>query len=317
MADLRGVEIQIAGPLPHVTIDVARLELILVNLISNAIKYSDPDKGDRFVRVEACLTVRPRQPPSSFRTMGSDSGGDSPTIFQRFVRAHVGRDTRARCSRVRPGPVDRGGMCGRGRRLDPRRVDRRRRHHLLREPCRLTCRAPPGSDAVVAFSRAACRQRDVFGSTARGPATVDSRVAAARGEPRPPSRRRREALAGSVGTPRQRIPDRRHLRADAGSDAVRPAATRGPAAPARPARHDRGPVRTHGPRTRSRRSTSRWSIRRTRRPSRATSARACRRSRRVRPTRLTIAPPPSSCSSASTSPSRSSRWSAARCSCSR
>jgi len=94
MADLRGVEIQIAGPLPHVTIDVARLELILVNLISNAIKYSDPDKGDRFVRVEAVSDG-----PSETATILVQDNGIGipaetlPTIFQRFVRAHVGRDT--------------------------------------------------------------------------------------------------------------------------------------------------------------------------------------------------------------------------------
>ena len=33
------------------TTDAARLELILANLVANAIKYSDPDKPDRFVEV--------------------------------------------------------------------------------------------------------------------------------------------------------------------------------------------------------------------------------------------------------------------------
>ena len=51
MADAQDVEMRIASPLPTVTIDVARLELILVNLISNAIKYSDPNKAVRFVEV--------------------------------------------------------------------------------------------------------------------------------------------------------------------------------------------------------------------------------------------------------------------------
>ena len=134
MADLRGVEIQIAGPLPHVTIDVARLELILVNLISNAIRSSDPDKGDRFVRVEAVSDG-----PSETATILVQDNGIGipaetlPTIFQRFVRAHVGRDTELGVRGSGLG-CDRGGMCNRGRWLDPRRVDRRRRHHLLRDP---------------------------------------------------------------------------------------------------------------------------------------------------------------------------------------
>jgi signal transduction histidine kinase len=88
------VEIRIAEPLPVLVVDVARLELILVNLISNGIKYSDPTKTDRFVYVEsvpcdeatlACVAVR-------------DNGLGIPqeslsTVFRRFVRAHANRDS--------------------------------------------------------------------------------------------------------------------------------------------------------------------------------------------------------------------------------
>ena len=93
MGDARNVDIQIGDDLPDLVVDRARLELILTNLISNGIKYSDPDKRTRFVRVEAapcedastaCLAVRDNGlgiPPESLAT-----------VFRRFVRAHESRD---------------------------------------------------------------------------------------------------------------------------------------------------------------------------------------------------------------------------------
>jgi signal transduction histidine kinase len=51
MADNRGVTIRAADDLPVIVTDMARLELVLMNLVSNAIKYSDPAKPDRFVEV--------------------------------------------------------------------------------------------------------------------------------------------------------------------------------------------------------------------------------------------------------------------------
>jgi signal transduction histidine kinase len=51
MADNRGVVIRVAEDLPDLAVDVARLELVLMNLVSNAIKYSDPAKPDRFVEI--------------------------------------------------------------------------------------------------------------------------------------------------------------------------------------------------------------------------------------------------------------------------
>jgi signal transduction histidine kinase len=51
MADHHGVEIRTSEDLPVVVTDAARLELVLMNLMSNAIKYSDPAKPERFVEV--------------------------------------------------------------------------------------------------------------------------------------------------------------------------------------------------------------------------------------------------------------------------
>ena len=67
MAEARTVEVHVSETLPSIVIDMARLELILMNLVSNAIKYCDPDKPQRLVHVEteptsdqdfACIVVR-------------------------------------------------------------------------------------------------------------------------------------------------------------------------------------------------------------------------------------------------------------------
>jgi signal transduction histidine kinase len=94
MAEARNVEIHVEETLPVVRIDMARLELILMNLVSNAVKYSDPAKPSRTVSVEGaqcdaggftCIAVR-------------DNGLGIPqdqleSIFKRFVRAHAERDS--------------------------------------------------------------------------------------------------------------------------------------------------------------------------------------------------------------------------------
>jgi len=96
MAASRGVAIRIEPSLPALVIDSARLELVILNLVSNAIKYCDPDKPDRFVAIGpvdgdagdgACaIAVR-------------DNGlgipeGDEVAIFERYVRAHSHLDPR-------------------------------------------------------------------------------------------------------------------------------------------------------------------------------------------------------------------------------
>ncbi len=91
MAERRGVEIVIDSDLPVLQVDVAAVELILVNLVSNAIKYSDATKPRRVVelggesRAEACV-IRVR-----------DNGvgiapEHLPRIFERAYRAHADRD---------------------------------------------------------------------------------------------------------------------------------------------------------------------------------------------------------------------------------
>src|SRR5262245_2868728 len=92
MADLRGVDIRIAESTPEITIDVGRLELTLVNLVSNAIKYSDQSKPERYVE----LTGSPSGGGGG--NMARENGIGLPkrainTIFQRFTRGHAADDS--------------------------------------------------------------------------------------------------------------------------------------------------------------------------------------------------------------------------------
>ena len=92
MADAAGVDVRIVEPMPALTVDVGRLELALVNLLSNAVKYSDPGKADRHVEVSGAT-----DDAGGCRIEVRDNGIGIPseqlgTIFQRFTRAHAGRD---------------------------------------------------------------------------------------------------------------------------------------------------------------------------------------------------------------------------------
>ena len=100
MATARGVAIRIEPGLPALTADAARLELVLLNLVANAIKYSDPAKGDCFVEVVPARrqadAVVPDE-PNMFTLCVRDNGlgiaeADQPAIFDRFFRAHAHRD---------------------------------------------------------------------------------------------------------------------------------------------------------------------------------------------------------------------------------
>jgi len=91
MADVRGVRFEIADDLPVLPADVGRVELVLANLLANAVKYSDPGKIERVVRVRGGVE---RGRPVVYI---EDNGLGIPAlqrerIFNQFVRAHAHLD---------------------------------------------------------------------------------------------------------------------------------------------------------------------------------------------------------------------------------
>jgi signal transduction histidine kinase len=89
----RGVEVVIAPDLPDVTVDVGRLELMLSNLLSNGIKYSDPSKPRRHVEISLGSL---NESECTFRVRDNGLGmtpEQVPQVFTPFFRAHAGRDT--------------------------------------------------------------------------------------------------------------------------------------------------------------------------------------------------------------------------------
>ena len=101
LAESHGVTISVDNDLPAVVVDVAQLELVLVNLVSNAIKYSDPAKPARFVDIGADGMANPSGAPSpgadSISLIVRDNGVGIPAeasehVFDRFFRGHSDRD---------------------------------------------------------------------------------------------------------------------------------------------------------------------------------------------------------------------------------
>lgn len=91
MADVRGVRFEIDQALPSLVADAGRVELVLMNLMANAVKYSDPAKPDRVVRVR--LGQHGGQPCVVVDDNGLGIPADQRAlIFEQFVRAHADRD---------------------------------------------------------------------------------------------------------------------------------------------------------------------------------------------------------------------------------
>ena len=93
-AEARGVSIEIPEDLPAVEVDAAAVELCLMNYLSNAIKYSDPSKSDRWVKVTGELRVRERSeggPELIVRVRDNGIGVPAAMrnrLFEQFYRAH-------------------------------------------------------------------------------------------------------------------------------------------------------------------------------------------------------------------------------------
>ena len=91
-AHARGVEIRLSPDLPRVEVSAAAVELCLSNLISNAVKYSDPAKPKRWVEVTGYTAAADDLHPAETVVKVSDNGIGVPAakrdrLFERFFRA--------------------------------------------------------------------------------------------------------------------------------------------------------------------------------------------------------------------------------------
>lgn len=91
MAAARGVDFEIGDSLPVLTADTGRIELVLMNLFANAVKYSDPDKSRRLVSVSADTTAERPTVRVSDNGLGIPRG-KLDVIFDQFVRVHAHLD---------------------------------------------------------------------------------------------------------------------------------------------------------------------------------------------------------------------------------
>ncbi len=85
-----GVRIEIDEDFPAVEVGAAAIELCLTNLISNAIKYHDRSKSDRWVRIGAEVERVDGPPRVVVRVADNGLGvplDERPRLFERFFRA--------------------------------------------------------------------------------------------------------------------------------------------------------------------------------------------------------------------------------------
>ncbi len=93
MAEARGVAIEVGEGMPMLHVDPARLELVLMNLMSNSVKYADPAKSVRSVEV----LHLPGESADGCTIVVRDNGlGMSAEmlarIYEPFFRGHAERD---------------------------------------------------------------------------------------------------------------------------------------------------------------------------------------------------------------------------------
>ncbi|HET6765341.1 MAG TPA: sensor histidine kinase [Longimicrobiaceae bacterium] len=94
LAQARGVDVRVEADMPEVEVNAAAVELCLSNYVSNAIKYSDPERAQRWVRVAA--RMEGAEDECEVVVEVTDNGLGVPLdarekLFSRFYRAH--RDT--------------------------------------------------------------------------------------------------------------------------------------------------------------------------------------------------------------------------------
>jgi signal transduction histidine kinase len=91
MAKGRGVSIRVAPGLPTIVVDAARLELVLLNLVSNGIKYSDSRRTESYVEIAPASGEEIAANACAMVVRDNGIGipeADQGAVFDRFFRAH-------------------------------------------------------------------------------------------------------------------------------------------------------------------------------------------------------------------------------------
>jgi signal transduction histidine kinase len=96
MAAARHVKLSVAPDLPTIVSDPARVELVLLNIVSNGIKYRDGARADAMVEVFQVADTSDADVTTCVIGVRDNGLGipaaDLPTIFERFSRAHAHLD---------------------------------------------------------------------------------------------------------------------------------------------------------------------------------------------------------------------------------
>jgi signal transduction histidine kinase len=92
LARSRQASVRLAADLPEVEVNAAAVELCLMNYLSNALKYADADKGERWVEISGRIQPASNDTPAYAVVEVTDNGAGVPLqhrdkLFQRFFRA--------------------------------------------------------------------------------------------------------------------------------------------------------------------------------------------------------------------------------------
>ena len=92
-AQAAGIDVRIAGEIPQIEVNAAVIELCVKNYLSNAIKYADPARKDRFVEITASEESESGRREIVLRVLDNGLGvpiDKRENLFERFFRAHEG-----------------------------------------------------------------------------------------------------------------------------------------------------------------------------------------------------------------------------------
>ena len=130
----------------------------MMNLLANAVKYSDPVKASRVVRVECDAAPRRAHASACATTASASPPSKLAIIFDQFVRVHAHLDDELGAQGMGLGlSIVRECMDAMGG-IGPRRVGRRRGHHLRARVAAgagaaRTCRSPHADVRALARVR--------------------------------------------------------------------------------------------------------------------------------------------------------------------